>query len=59
MGGNRYKIYFEPLVNEPQKLKGMREVEFAALVRQYVRRLEEYCRMAPYNWFNFYKFWKE
>jgi predicted LPLAT superfamily acyltransferase len=26
-------------------------------MRRYVERLEDYCREAPYNWFNFYDFW--
>jgi predicted LPLAT superfamily acyltransferase len=26
-------------------------------IRTYVQRLEHYCRMAPYNWFNFYDYW--
>ena len=26
-------------------------------VQQYAERLEHYCRLAPYNWFNFYDFW--
>jgi predicted LPLAT superfamily acyltransferase len=24
----------------------------------YVARIEHHCRNAPYNWFNFYDFWK-
>ena len=30
----------------------------AAAQLAYVARLEHYCRLAPYNWFNFYDFWK-
>jgi len=26
-------------------------------VQKYVERLEHYCRLAPYNWFNFYDYW--
>ena len=26
--------------------------------QRYVARIEHYCRIAPYNWFNFYDFWK-
>jgi predicted LPLAT superfamily acyltransferase len=28
-----------------------------ATMRRYVTLLEQYCRSAPYNWFNFYEFW--
>lgn len=43
-GKNRYAIHFEKL--EP------------ADVERYAERLEHYCRLAPYNWFNFYDFWQ-
>jgi predicted LPLAT superfamily acyltransferase len=25
----------------------------------YARRLEDYTRRAPYNWFNFYDYWDD
>lgn len=56
-GGNRYDLYFEELID-------MSKAEFPRneLIRQaqlrYVARIEHYCRNAPYNWFNFYDFWK-
>lgn len=56
-GGNRYDLYFEELMD-------MSNVELPRneLIRQaqqrYVARIEHYCRNAPYNWFNFYDFWK-
>ena len=42
LGGRRYALHFEP---------------FAGDVAHYAARLEHYCRLAPYNWFNFYDFW--
>ncbi|MHB1565969.1 MAG: LpxL/LpxP family acyltransferase [Acidiferrobacter sp.] len=30
-----------------------------ALGRRYVTVLEQYCRRAPHNWFNFYDFWPD
>jgi len=51
-GGNRYEIYFESLA-EP----GMRPDAMGGLVERYATRLEHYCRLAPYNWFNFFDFW--
>jgi predicted LPLAT superfamily acyltransferase len=56
-GGKRYDIYFERLTDlsdEPSLQRG--ELAQQALYR-YVERLEHYCRLAPYNWFNFYEFW--
>ncbi len=46
-GGNRYDIHFERL--DCTTLEDTMD--------RYVARLEHYCRMAPYNWFNFYRFW--
>lgn len=55
-GGNRYDIYFERFPNEPS----IASADRAALQRwtqRYADRIEFYCRLAPYNWFNFYDFW--
>ena len=27
-------------------------------IQNYGLRIEHYCRLTPYNWFNFYDFWK-
>jgi predicted LPLAT superfamily acyltransferase len=27
-------------------------------MQRYADRLEHYCRLAPYNWFNFHDFWQ-
>jgi predicted LPLAT superfamily acyltransferase len=54
-GGRRYDIHFEVLDNSITA--GGTEAAIEASMRQYVARLEHYCRSAPYNWFNFYDFW--
>jgi predicted LPLAT superfamily acyltransferase len=56
-GGNRYDIHFERLVDMSGAERGTRDALIDQAVRQYVGRLEHYCRLAPYNWFNFYDFW--
>jgi predicted LPLAT superfamily acyltransferase len=57
-GGSRYDIYFERLAAiQPVNRTGRSRVWEESL-RQYVGRLEHYCRLAPYNWFNFYDFWE-
>ncbi len=48
-GGARYDIVFETLENSQ---------DVPAAMRDYVSRLERHCRDAPYNWFNFYDFWR-
>ena len=54
-GGRRYDVFFEPLVDLTEAQRREEQVDEA--MRRYVERLEHYCRMAPYNWFNFYDFW--
>jgi predicted LPLAT superfamily acyltransferase len=57
-GGARYDVHFE-LLAAPGWADGAgrgRTVQEA--VERYVERLEHYCRQAPYNWFNFYDYWR-
>jgi predicted LPLAT superfamily acyltransferase len=56
-GGNRYELYFEEFADQvsdwrrdPQALRRW--------MQRYAERLEHYCRLDPYNWFNFYDFWR-
>jgi hypothetical protein len=57
-GGNRYDVHFEPLADfrTTERREGSAAVE--AALRHYVSRLEHFCQLAPYNWFNFYEFWQ-
>jgi predicted LPLAT superfamily acyltransferase len=56
-GGKQYDIHFELLFDFSQPgLKRQDAIEQALL--RYVARLEHYCRAYPYNWFNFYDFWR-
>ncbi|HEX3098693.1 MAG TPA: acyl-CoA synthetase [Usitatibacter sp.] len=61
LGGNRYDIHFEPLVDF-SGLEGIgraeRDARVKAAVTRYAERLEHYCRLAPDNFFNFHRFWK-
>jgi len=56
-GGNRYKEYFELFAEEITLDRRQRDADLEKWVRRYAERLEHYCRLAPYNWFNFYDFW--
>jgi predicted LPLAT superfamily acyltransferase len=59
-GGNRYDIYFEPLVDftdAPEGSRAERDQRVREAVKRYAARLEHYCREAPDNWFNFHDFW--
>ncbi len=57
LGGNRYRVVFEQIADFAAVGRREREVAVQEAVRRYARRLEEYCRRYPYNWFNFYRFW--
>ena len=58
MGGNRYEVHFEALADFSELPPRGRTVEVHAAMRRYAVLLEQYCSSAPYNWFNFYDFWR-
>ena len=57
LGGNRYKEHFELFSEHIELDRRHREADLEKWVRRYAERLEYYCRLAPYNWFNFYDYW--
>lgn len=57
-GGNRYDVHFERLADMSALDRAQRDRAIEESLRRYVERLEHYCRLAPYNWFNFYDYWK-
>jgi predicted LPLAT superfamily acyltransferase len=57
-GGNRYEIHFAPLSEMQAADRVERSTMVDAAQRRFVERLEYYARNAPYNWFNYYDFWK-
>jgi predicted LPLAT superfamily acyltransferase len=57
-GGNRYDLYFEPFADTLAVERARREEHLRELTARFAARLEHYAREAPYNWFNFYDFWK-
>ena len=58
-GGNRYDLHFERLVEMPKLDRSKRDEMIRECAARYAQRLEHYCRLAPYNWFNFYDFWAD
>lgn len=58
LGGNRYAVHLERFADATHRVGGERGLEIEELTRRYAERLEYYCRLAPYNWFNFYDFWR-
>ena len=57
-GGNRYHVVFEPLADFSATPASQRQAAIEAAVTRYAALLEQYCRSDPYNWFNFFDFWR-
>jgi predicted LPLAT superfamily acyltransferase len=58
LGGNRYAIHFEKLADFSQVERAGRDAAIRQAVSDYATCLERHCRAAPYNWFNFFDFWR-
>jgi predicted LPLAT superfamily acyltransferase len=43
----------------PRLDRGKRDAMIRQCAERYAQRLEHYCRLAPFNWFNFYDFWAD
>lgn len=54
---NRYDLHCEPFADPVELPRARREAALAEYASRYANRLEHYCRLAPYNWFNFFDFW--
>ncbi len=57
-GGNRYHVVFEELADFSAIPAGGRNKAVAEAVVRYAALLEKYCRSDPYNWFNFFDYWR-
>ena len=54
---NRYALYCEPFAERVVLPRAGRAEALAGYAARYAARVEHYCRLAPYNWFNFFDFW--
>jgi Predicted acyltransferase len=59
LGGNRYRLIFETFSDGIDIPRANRAEALDAIVARYAARIEHYCRLYPFNWFNFYDFWQE
>ncbi len=57
-GGNHYHVVFAPLADFSATPAGARNAAVSAAVERYAALLDRYCRSDPYNWFNFFDFWR-
>ncbi len=57
-GGAQYDIHFE-LLYDFRLVQRNRGAAVDEAIARYAQRLEYFCQLAPYNWFNFFDFWQE
>ncbi len=62
-GGNHYHVVFEPIADFSSaaagaSVAGASGAAVRAAVERYAAVLDKYCRSDPYNWFNFFDFWR-
>jgi len=53
-----YCIHLERFEERVVLPRGSREQRIRELAQRYAKRLESYCLRAPYQWFNFYSYWR-
>jgi predicted LPLAT superfamily acyltransferase len=57
-GGNRYHVVFQPIADFAAVAPNARDQAVREAITRYAALLERYCRSDPFNWFNFYDFWR-
>jgi predicted LPLAT superfamily acyltransferase len=57
-GKNNYHVVFERVADFSAIPAGARNVAVRSAIERYAAVLDRYCRSDPYNWFNFYDFWR-
>lgn len=58
LGSNRYELHFVPIQDFSYVERAERNVCIQQAMRNYHELLTNFCYKTPYNWFNFYPFWK-
>ena len=57
-GANNYHVVFERIADFTAVGPGVRAAAVEAAIDRYAAVLDKYCRSHPYNWFNFFEFWR-
>lgn len=57
-GGRRYDLHFETCQYDLPRDRSARAAALSAVVQHFADKLAHYAKLAPYNWFNLYDFWK-
>lgn len=53
----RYNMFVERAETPLAGFRAERDKRIHALCEEYVGKLEKYCKLFPYQWYNFYNFW--
>jgi len=54
----RYRTYIEKLADPVKVKRKERQQYFNDLTERFAKRLEKHVLLAPYQWYNFFNFWK-
>jgi predicted LPLAT superfamily acyltransferase len=57
-GGRRYSAHFELFAERLELPRTQRQPALQAAAQRYAARVEHYARLAPYNWFNYFAFFR-
>jgi predicted LPLAT superfamily acyltransferase len=57
-GGNNYHVVFERVADFTATAAGERHAAVRAAIDRYAAAVDRRCRSDPYNWFNFFDFWR-
>ena len=57
-GKNNYHVVFARIADFSATPAAARDVAVRSAIDRYAAVLDQYCRSDPYNWFNFYDFWR-
>jgi predicted LPLAT superfamily acyltransferase len=57
-GGTRYSAHFELFSERLELPRASRQQALQAAAQRYALRIEHYARLAPYNWFNYYAYFR-
>ena len=57
--GDGFDVHIHPLVERLALPRANRLAAMQTVTQSYVALLEQHCIRAPYQWFNFYDFWKK
>ena len=58
-GKNNYHVVFEPVADFSSATAGSRSLAVSVAIDRYAAVLDQYCRSDPFNWFNFFDFWRQ